>query len=92
MRVSETTEDDRAGGGDDLAGRLSAEERRMADDVAGLAIQKLRAHRVPGRRRVAQRRWAAAHRARWVRGLYGEQVPEQVLRRLDVLLAMRGVG
>lgn len=74
------------------AGRLRPAERRVADDVAGLVIQKLRAHRVPGRRRVARRRWDAASRGFWVRRIYGRRIPEQVLRRLDVLLAIRGAG
>lgn len=71
-------------------GSVRAGERRMVDHMAGLAIQKLRAHRVPGRRRVSGRRWAAARRAMWVTGIYGRSIQEQVLRRVDVLLAMRG--
>ena len=73
-------------------GRIPATERRMADDLASLVIQKLRAHRVPGRHRVARCRWAVAGRAMWVKGVYGGRLPEQVLRRLDVLLTVRGAG
>lgn len=73
-------------------GRIPAAERRIAGDLAGLVIQKLRAHRVPGSRRVARCRWAAAGRAMWVKGIYGGHLPEQVLRRLDVLLTVRGAG
>ena len=67
-------------------------ERAIAEELAGLIIQKLRAHRAPGKRRVARRRWAATRRAIWTRERYGGRLPEQVLRRVDALLAMRGLS
>lgn len=69
--------------------RLTSKERRLAHAIGSLAIQKLRAHRVPGSRWYARSRWAAPLRPTWVRQTYGTQITSQILQRLDALLAMR---
>ena len=67
---------------------LPPDEQRVADAVGSLVIQKLRAHGAPGVRRYSRRRWEAPWRAIWVRRTHGERTVSQVLRRLEVLLAM----
>ena len=73
------------GGGE----RLRPQERELATAVGSLAIQKLRAHQVGGRLLYARSRWGAGFRAVRVRQLYGAAAVEQILKRLDALLAMR---
>ncbi len=67
---------------------LPPDEQRLADAVGSLVIQKLRAHAAPGVRRYSRGRWEAPWRPIWVRRTYGERTVSQLLRRLEVLLAI----
>lgn len=69
-------------------GNLSLEERRLATEAGSLIIQKLRAHRSPGRRAYARLRWGTGRRAIDVRKPCGDTVIKQILRRVDDLLGM----
>ena len=71
---------------------LPPQERDLAAAVGSLAVQKLRTHHVPGRVRYARHRWAVRRRAAMVKRLYGESVVNQILQRLDALLAMEPQG
>ena len=68
---------------------LSPHERELATAVGSLAIQKLRAHHVEGRILYARSRWGAGQRAIRIKRLYGAVTVEQILKRVDALLAMR---
>lgn len=67
---------------------LDREEKELADAVGLLVIQKLRAHRRSGRVQYSRFRWKVARRGQFIREQYGAGVVDQILKRVDALLAM----
>lgn len=68
--------------------RLPSLDRELARRVGALVIEKLRAHGVSGKRNYQRSRWRVAGRARNVRQWVGQTVVQQILHRVDSLLAM----
>lgn len=68
--------------------RLPSLDRELARRVGALVIEKLRAHGVSGKRNYQRSRWRVAGRAREVRQWVGQTVVQQILHRVDSLLAM----
>lgn len=69
-------------------GRLPSADRELALQVGALVIEKLRAHGVSGKRNYQRSRWRVAGRARDVRQWVGQTAVQQILHRVDSLLAM----
>lgn len=65
---------------------LPGELGLLANAVASLVVEKLRAHRAPGRRLI-RLRWNAPQRWLRVKAQYGEEIVKQVLRYIDRHLA-----
>lgn len=72
----------------DSEGLLAPRERAWVDQVGALVIQKLRAHGVSGKIRYARSRWQVAQRMGQVSRRFGREAVQQVLQRVDALLAM----
>jgi len=66
--------------------QMSPLSNKLADDIASLMIQKLKAHKVPGARRLQQKRWDVLKRTLWIRQKYSEVLVKQISLRIDKLI------